>query len=362
MNILIDIGHPAHIHLFRNAASRWIKKGHKVVFTIRDRDIIPALMRSYKLEYSVASKAKTSRLGLLYELVEHDWNVLVAAKKIKADILLGTSVSITHVSKLLGVYSVVFNEDDEDYLNSFKFLAYPFADTIIIPDSLRDRITNKHVTYSGYHELAYLHPNHFIPDTSVLSELDVVAGERYFVVRLVSLKAHHDAGHAGLAEDTRRKIVQLLSQYGKVFVTAEGKIPDDLVQYKLPVSSDRMHHVLSFASMLVSDSQTMTIEAAVLGVPAIRYNTFVGLCSVIEELENKYGLAIGFRPDQERQMFEKISALLDNPNLLEEWSKKRQKMLDEKVDLASWMEEFIENYPKSWHDAKLSYAIDFKEV
>jgi predicted glycosyltransferase len=347
MNILIDIGHPAHIHLFRNAASNWIKKGHDVIFTIRDRNIIPVLMKSYGFEYFIASKAKSTSLGLLYELVEHDLNVLKIAKKMKSDLLLGTSVSITHVSKLLGNHSIVFNEDDEDYLNSFRFLAYPFADTIVIPNSLRDRITHKHVTYNSYHELAYLHPNHFVPDTAILSELGVEANERYFIVRLVSLSAHHDKGHAGISEDTRRKIIKLLSQYGRVFITAEGSLPDDLACYKLPITYDRIHHALSFASMLVSDSQTMTIEAAVLGTPAIRYNTFVGLCSVIEELEKKYELTYGFLPEQENEMLGKIQDLLKDLSLKETWARKRQKMLSEKIDLAYWMEKFIEGYPEN---------------
>jgi uncharacterized protein len=352
MNILIDIGHPAHVHLFRNAALDWIRNGHEVVFTIRDRNIIPALLKAYGFKYFIASKPKSSTLGLIFELVEHDWNVLKIAIKMKADLLLGTSVSITHVSRLLGSRSIVFNEDDADYLNSFKFLAYPFADTIVIPESLRDKLTDKHITYDGYHELAYLHPNHFAPDPSILSELGVNPHERYFVVRLVSFNAHHDSGHIGLSRDARQKIVHLLSQYGRVFITAEGQLPDEFADYKLPISPDRMHHALSFASMLVSDSQTMTIEAAVLGTPAIRYNTFVGLCSVIEELEKKYELTYGFLPGDEDKMFEKIKIMLEDTNLKETWRRKRKRMLDDKIDLAQWMSEFIENYPQRQDKAK----------
>jgi predicted glycosyltransferase len=186
-----------------------------------------------------------------------------------------------------------------------------------------------------------------VPDTAILSELGVEANERYFIVRLVSLSAHHDKGHAGISEDTRRKIIKLLSQYGRVFITAEGSLPDDLACYKLPITYDRIHHALSFASMLVSDSQTMTIEAAVLGTPAIRYNTFVGLCSVIEELEKKYELTYGFLPEQENEMLGKIQDLLKDLSLKETWARKRQKMLSEKIDLAYWMEKFIEGYPEN---------------
>jgi predicted glycosyltransferase len=344
MKILIDIGHPAHVHLFRIAARNWIQKGHAVVFTIRNRNIVPELMKSYGFEYKIASKVRTTSFGLLYELLEHDWNVLKAALEMKVDILLGTSVSITHVGRLLGRPSIVFNEDDEDYLNSFKYLAYPFANKIVIPDSLRDKLTHKHVTYKGYHELAYLHPDHFSPDPAVLTELGVSPHERFFIVRLVSFKAHHDKGHVGLTSDTRLNIIRLLSQYGKVFITAEGQLPEEYNQYKLPIPADRIHHALSFATMLVSDSQTMTIESAVLGTPAIRYNTFIGLCSVIEELEHKYGLTYGFLPEDEGKMIQKIKELLVDSRLKEKWHEKRKIMLQDKIDLAQWMEAFVENY------------------
>ena len=345
MKILIDIGHPAHVHLFRIAARNWLQKGNEVVFTIRNRNIVPELMKSYDFEYTIASKPRTTRIGLAYELFEHDWNVLKTALERKVDVLIGTSVCITHVGRLLGRPSIVFNEDDEDYLKSFKYLAYPFANSIVIPNTLRDKLTKKHVTYNGYHELAYLHPNHFSPDPTVLSELGVKARERFFIVRLVSFKAHHDTGHTGLASNTRHKIIELLSQYGKVFITAEGQLPKEYAQYGLTIPSHRIHHALSYATMLISDSQTMTIEAAVLGTPAIRYNTFIGMCSVIEELEHKYGLTYGFLPEDESKMIHCIQELLGEPLLKDKWSIKRQKMLQEKIDLAQWMEAFIENYP-----------------
>jgi predicted glycosyltransferase len=38
MNILIDIGHPAHVHLFKNFAWIMQKKGHKTLFTAREKE------------------------------------------------------------------------------------------------------------------------------------------------------------------------------------------------------------------------------------------------------------------------------------------------------------------------------------
>ena len=38
MRILIDIGHPAHVHMFRNFAHIMESKGNEVIFTLRDKD------------------------------------------------------------------------------------------------------------------------------------------------------------------------------------------------------------------------------------------------------------------------------------------------------------------------------------
>ena len=40
----------------------------------------------------------------------------------------------------------------------------------------------------------------------------------------------------------------------------------------------------------------MTSEAAILGVPALKCNTFAGRLSVPNELEQKYGLCYAYQP------------------------------------------------------------------
>ena len=108
-----------------------------------------------------------------------------------------------------------------------------------------------------------------------------------------------------------------------------------------------MHHILSFSTMLISDSQSMTMEAAVLGVPSIRYNSFVGRISVLEELQNKYRLTYGFRPGQEDSMINKLKKLLKKKDLQHEWQKRRKKMLSDKVDFNQWMIDFFEREVKN---------------
>jgi uncharacterized protein len=51
MNILIDIGHPAHVHLFKNFAKQMIEKGNKVLFTCRDKEFEIKLLESNGFDY-----------------------------------------------------------------------------------------------------------------------------------------------------------------------------------------------------------------------------------------------------------------------------------------------------------------------
>ena len=78
---------------------------------------------------------------------------------------------------------------------------------------------------------------------------------------------------------------------------------------QLKISPEKIHHLLYFATMFVGDSQTMTSEAAVLGTPAIRCNSFVGRISYLEEEEHKYGLTFGFTPDKFDNLIIKIKEL-----------------------------------------------------
>ena len=50
-------------------------------------------------------------------------------------------------------------------------------------------------------------------------------------------------------------------------------MPAALERYRLRVPPEQAHHVLAGARFFLGDSQTMTAEAAVLGVPAFRYSS-----------------------------------------------------------------------------------------
>jgi len=108
-----------------------------------------------------------------------------------------------------------------------------------------------------------------------------------------------------------------------------------------------IHHMIALATIFIGDSQTMAAEAGILGTPFIRYNDFVGRLGYLNELEEKYNLGFGIRPGDEEKLFSAIRTLLNTPDLHEVWQKRRQKMLEDKINVAVYMTELIENYPES---------------
>ena len=120
-----------------------------------------------------------------------------------------------------------------------------------------------------------------------------------------------------------------------------------MAEYKLQISPEKAHSLMYYSTIFLGDSQTMTSEAAVLGIPSLRCNTFAGKISYIEEEEKKYQLTFGFRPEHFDGLVIKLNELLSLQNLREEWQKRRQIMLNDKIDVTSFWSWFIVNYPNS---------------
>jgi len=274
MNVLIDISHPGHVHLFKNFVFELKDKGNNVTITVKDIKAAKQLLEKYNIEFIDLGYKSDSLLGKFLNQLRYDVKLrkIVKAKKIEYGI--GTSISLAHVSKLSGLISILLDDDDDEVQPLFTKFAHPFCDVLLSPDVLQKKRKRKDtIYYAGYHELAYLHPNRFTSDENILKELNLSKNENYFILRFNVFKAHHDIGAKGLNLEQKLKIVNLLLKYGKVFITTEREVEDELKDYQLKISPEKIHHLLYFATMFVGDSQTMTSEAAVLGTPAFRCNS-----------------------------------------------------------------------------------------
>jgi len=346
MNVLIDIAHPAHVHLLKYTIGELRNRGNKVIVTVKDIPSAISLLERLGIPYVYTGGKSDWLLGKAFLQIFLFFKILHIVLKEKIDLGFSSSLTLSHVSIFTKMKCIILDDDDDHVEPLFVKYAHPFADAVLSPDCVQRAIKTA-IKYPGYHELAYLHPNRFVPDINVLSEAGIKPGECFFVMRFNSFKAHHDVGVLGLSKEVKLKLVRKLSVKGRVLITSERQIDIDFEPYQLKISPEKIHSLLYYATLFISDSQTMTTEASILGTPSIRCNSFVGLLSVFEELEHKYGLCFGFKPDNADDMFDKIDELLEMGDLKCEFQKRRSEFLYEKIDVSAFFLWFIEHFPES---------------
>lgn len=348
MNILVYIGHPAQYHFFKHTISRLKKDGHKVRVLIKTKDILEQLLQEDGLEYKNIQEniRKNTKWGILSASLKRTWSVYHEARDFKADILTGTDASIAQAAWLLRKPSITTLEDDVEIISNLAKLTYPFTSDIVVPTVCKvGKWEQKKIGYSGYMKLAYLHPNYFKPDEAVIKKYGIQ--DKFVLIRLAKLSAHHDNGIKGLDTRLVDQILNIANERGfQVFISAESDIKKHLRPYQLTIRHTDIHHLMAFASLLISDSQSMSVEAAMLGTPNLRFSDFSGRISVLEELEHKYGLTMGFKTDESERLIDTVKDLLSKPSNVE-FKQRRAKMLEDKIDVTSFLIWYIENYPES---------------
>jgi predicted glycosyltransferase len=333
LNVLVDINHPAHVHLFKHVIDELEQGGHDVSVTSREKEITTDLLDYYEIEHISLSSVGNSLFGLAAEFAIKDLMLFNHARSVDPDVYVGCNPAIAHISAVLGGRCIMLHDSEPTPVREYLFR--PFADAILTPEGFDNELGSKQVRYPGYHELAYLHPDRFSPNPDLLREHGVDPDEEFYVVRFIAWGAHHDAGEAGLSPEAQRELVSTLEETGTVYITTEDELPEYFEEYRLPVPPHLIHDLLNYADLYIGDSQTMATEAAVLGTPSIRSNSFAGDndMSNFVELEEEYSLLYS-TPD-EGDAIRKARELLADIDLEETWQRRRERMLEEKTDVTS---------------------------
>ncbi|WP_428236160.1 DUF354 domain-containing protein [Gracilimonas sp.] len=344
MKVLFHLGHPAHYHLFKNVIKKMQENGHQSLILIKEKDVLRNLLEDsgFNFQNILPEGKSVGKIGLVKDLFKRGRRIISFCKEHEPEVLIGTSPDISYVGKFLGIPAINVQEDDAEVVPLHAWIAYPWATEILSPDSCDNgRWQDKTLTYPGYHELAYLHPDHFEPNRDIVSKY-LNPDEPYSVLRFVSLNAHHDDGIKGLDDELAGKLIEILRPKGRVIITSERELKPEVEKFRKPVKPSDIHHVLAFADMVIGDSQTMSAEAGVLGTPYIRFNDFVGKLGYLNELENKYELGYGFKSDQPEQMIDKVKDLVNeqSKNL---FKNRRDDMLKDKINVADFIYDYLVN-------------------
>lgn len=301
--------HPAHFWFFSNFIRIMKQKGHQFIILSRDKDCTLELLNKYNLKHQCLSKQKPGKINLIIESIKRLYLTLKIIKKEKPEILTGCmGPIISFAGKLTKTPSYVFYENETAPTNK---LVYKCCTKFITPKSYKGEVPQeKHMTYSGYQQLAFLHPDYFKHE-----------GKKHnILIRLVSKESSHDP-KKGWITDLKRLKTELKQFTNNLIISTEGE------------SIPHFHEVIADSKLVISESPTVCAEAACLGVPSIYISD--SKRGFIDELENKYGLVYQLT---EEETLNKLNEILNK-----DYTENHKRLLKENIDVTGWMVSYFSN-------------------
>jgi predicted glycosyltransferase len=354
MRILIDIGHPGHVHLFKNFAFKMIEKGHSILFTCTEKEYESYLLKHYGFNYVVLGKRFKSIPGKIYGLLKFDLKLLSVARIFKPTIFL------SHGSMYAAQVSTILNKPHialEDTGNFEQIALYlPFTDVVLTPESLDRKYGKKQISYNAFHELFYLHPRNYIFNGNIFNLLGIPDGTKYSLLRFVAWNATHDKGIKGLTLNEKLKLVEELEKHSRVFISSEKSLPPSLKRFEIIIPPERMHDIIAGASIFIGEGATMASEAGLLGTPSIYTNP---LYACNNQEQSKFGTVI-ITCEIDKILFNSTTIL--NENYKDIWPERSSRIIKDKINPTELLVWFMENYPSSYNTLKSSpdFQYNFK--
>lgn len=333
MRLLFDVLHPAHVHHYRPLAQEVLSQGGAALFTARRKDVTIQLLEEADLPFKLLSSMLPGGLvGLGAEFAWRSARLTAECLRFKPDCMLGImGPCIAPVGKLLGIPTLVsYDTETAGVTNRWVF---PMASRVAVPESWSGARPPNMVTFPGFQELAYLHPDRFNADPERLRAVGLDPDERFIVVRFVSFEASHDVGDHGFTD--RVAFVHELERYGRVVLSSERGVPDELQDRVLRFPASDLHHLLAYADLVVGEGATTAVEAALLGTPSIFVHT--AELGYVRELEDRWDLLKRYER-QDEALTTALSWLdMERSELRALWRERTDELLRAKTDTTAFL-------------------------
>jgi len=303
------VGHPSQYYIFRALVRRLQDSGIPCLVTYSDKDIVSRLF----LEEPFGDKVRrihTPRSGsgtlrhtlqFVGRVLELWWLLIRVRPQVSVTTFVGTILA----ARAAGARSLVVTEDDYAVIRQSADIGYRFATAVITPEVCDlGPFSRLKVAYRGSQKMVYLHGPAAVPRLQH-------DGKPVALIRVSSLDAHHDKGVSGMSPELLLDIISALEPAWHVQISSEAPLPPALSSRLTTIPLLEMHQMLAGVSLLIGDSQSMCVEAALLGTPSIRISGFTGRINILNVLEEEYGLTRAFKPDQHAQILEYIHIFSD---------------------------------------------------
>lgn len=344
MRILIDIGHPAHVHYFKNTIRQLQVNGHKVIIISREKEITFELLNSYNIPFISRGKGKNNLLGKLYYLFIGSYIIFKVARKNKIDLYLSFASPYAAISSILyRKPNIAFDDTEHNIFNHKIYVA--LSKTVLTPFSFKKNFGLKQIRFKGTMESAYLHPKHFTIKQIKFSHSHIrIQNKKNVILRFVSWNASHDVNQNGFSNNDIYRLVEAIEPYANIFVTSEKEFPKNLKKYAIRINPADMHHYMRQADLFIGESGSMATEASYLGTHSIVLNSASHNFGVFEWFSKfkTFHIAKDFE-----DVLETTIHLLNNKNLKVEAKIESTLIQKESINLTEFIVWFIENYPKS---------------
>jgi predicted glycosyltransferase len=340
VRVLIDIGHPAHVHFFRRPAELLRQRGYELMVTSRRKEMATDLLDAFGIPHvQLSVMGSAGPFGLIKELCQRDIRLLRVVNRWRPDVMAAIGgIFIAHTGLLSRARSLVFYDTENARLQNA--LTYPFASRVIVPRCYAAWTPRRRtLRYPGYHELSYLRPPHFNADRTTAVANGLRSDRPTYLLRLVSWHASHDLGERGLTWDAVRRVCSRLhAAAAHVVISSEAELPTDLQPYAYTGDAAQIHHLMAYCTGFFGESATMASECAVLGVPAV-YAAHTGR-GYTDEQEMRYGLVKNVRTLDAAALDAGVEWLLGFA--VEDARRRRQRLLDDTCDVAEFVVRAIE--------------------
>jgi|YNPMSStandDraft_1061717.scaffolds.fasta_scaffold10226_2 predicted glycosyltransferase len=341
MKIFIDIGHPAHVHYFRNFIKLMEKKNYEFFISARDRNIIQYLLNHYQIKFFNRGKGGRGIIGKIFYLFKGDYEVLKLAKLFQPDLFLSFgSMYAAQVSKILNKPHIAF--DDTDIAIFEHFLYVPFTDLIITPMNFLRNFGRKHIRFNGFMEMAYLHKKYFTEDKELKEKL---SNQKYAVLRFSSWDANHDLLIKKTKKEEKIKLIELLKNEMDIIVVSENQSENELSTLKINYKPESFHTILANAFIYIGENGTTATEAAILGTPSVLISPLAKKVGNHLELSNKYKLQYIYDNLNEAIYF--IKKLIKNNELKYSHQLRSEQLFMDKIDVTEFMMNIVEEFIKT---------------
>ena len=336
MKAMICFTHPAWVHQFHHILWRMQERGDEIMAFVAEKDGNSKLLDSYGIPYIRCAKSTGKNpVEKAFLFLKLSAQFSLAALRFKPDIMIGRAAPMLSVASWVCGKPHLLYEDTEVSKFALK-ICKRLSTKLLTPRTFLTDLGPRQERLDTYKELFYLHPSVFTPDKQKLRDVGFNPDEEYILVRFVAWNASHDIGKHGLDDAGKIALVKKLEKYGRVYVSAEGNVPEELKPYLLKTPYELVHHVLAFAKLVYSEGATMASEAVVLGTHALYVNTIVS--GSTKEQQERFHLLYCFNDGEARyeRAEQQAIELLETPNLVELGREKQQKLLAEKVDINNY--------------------------